>query len=70
MADVIIIAAVAAGIFFAARSLAHGEGECSTCGSVAGCQARATGKGHCAVAQDMVAKADAAFAADRRETDM
>ena len=61
MADMLIIAAIAAGAFFAFRSVWKGEGECSTCGSAAGCQAHLTGTGHCSVAQDMIKKADAAL---------
>jgi len=61
MADILIIAAIAVGAFFAFRSIWRGEGECSTCGSASGCQARLTGKGHCSVAQDMLRNADIAL---------
>jgi len=59
--NIIIVAAVAAVFILCVRSIMSRDGECADCSSGSTCSARATGKGHCQVAQDMVAKADEAF---------
>ncbi len=63
LVDIVIVVAVAAAVAFCVRRLAKGgAGGCGDCGSRSTCTARATGEGTCKVAQDMVAKADAALA--------
>lgn len=60
--DFAIIVAVASAMAFCVRRLARGgSGSCGSCGSRSTCAARTTGEGACRVAQDMVAKADAAL---------
>lgn len=63
LVDIVIVVAVAAAVAFCVRRLAKGgAGGCGDCGSRSTCTARTTGEGTCKVAQDMVAKADAALA--------
>lgn len=59
--DIAILAMVFAALALAIRSIAHGGADCSGCASRSTCHARETG-GKCEVAQDMIARANAAFA--------
>ena len=61
IADIVIIAAIAAIIFFSVRSLLRkSKNGCSDCGSHGQCSG-----GSCSVAKKMVADADAALAASK-----
>ena len=61
LADVVIVLAVIALLGLCVRSFVTGGSECSGCASGASCSARATGKGSCSAAQDMLARANAAL---------
>ena len=61
--NVIIVAAVAVAFGLCVRSLVRGGGDgCASCAEEATCPAHAGGAKACPVAEDMVAKADAALA--------
>lgn len=60
--NVIIVAAIAVAFGLCVRSLAKGGGSCSSCSEASTCPAHAGGAKTCPVADDMVAKANAALA--------
>ena len=61
LVDLLIIAVVAAALILCVRSIRRGDGSCSSCAQGPTCAVRASGRGRCPVADDMVAKADAAL---------
>ncbi len=69
IADVVIVLAVIALLGLCVRSFVKGGSECSGCASGASCSARATGKGSCSAAQDMLARANAALGSADRATE-